>query len=85
MSEELFYLQDTRQIVGNDMMWWAKDGMGYTTDISKAETYSKDRAFSQQESRETDKPWPKDYIDSRTRPVVDIQIVDYAVAMQEAQ
>lgn len=31
-----YYLQDKRQYVGNDMLWWAKDGAGYTTDVSKA-------------------------------------------------
>lgn len=83
MSAILFYLQDTRQIVGNDLMWWAKDGRGYTCDVSKAEVYSKEKAFTQHKSRETDRPWPKNYIDGKVRPTVDIQVVDYSIALQE--
>lgn len=41
---DCFYLQDSRQIVGNDMMWWAKDGLGYTSDVSKAEVFTKEDA-----------------------------------------
>jgi len=37
--------------------------------------YTKDEAVSQHRSRETDIPWPKDYIDARTRPAVDMQYV----------
>jgi len=70
-----FYLQDSRSYVGNDMLFWAKDGKGYVTDISKAEVYTKEQAVAQHQSRETDIPWPKDYIDAKTRPAVDMQHV----------
>lgn len=72
---DLFYLQDSRQIVGNDMMWWAWSG-GYTSDLRKAEVFDRERAMRLHESRETDIPWPKDYIDGKTRPAVDVQYVD---------
>jgi hypothetical protein len=75
MSEELFYLQDSRSYVGNDVLWWAKDGNGYTTDLRKAQVYTKAEAVRQHESRETDIPWPKDYIDGKTRPAVDMQYI----------
>lgn len=70
-----YYLQDKRQIVGNDLVFWAIDSKGYTTDISKAHVFTKESAFSQNAMRETDIPWPKEYIDSKTRPVVDHQHV----------
>jgi hypothetical protein len=70
-----FYLQDSRSYVGNDMLFWAKDGKGYTTDMRLAEVYTKDEAVSQHRIRETDIPWPKEYIDARTRPAVDMQYV----------
>lgn len=73
---DLFYLQDSRQVVGNDMMWWAWNGHGYTSDLRKAHVYTSEEAMAQHKSRETDIPWPKDYIDSRTRPAVDIQHVE---------
>lgn len=75
MSDQLFYLQDSRGYVGNDVQWWAKDGKGYTTDLSKAHVYTKADAVAQHEMRETDIPWPKEYIDAKTRPAVDMQYI----------
>ena len=72
---EQFYLQDSRGYVGNDVLWWAKDGNGYTTDLSKAETYTKDEAQRMHDSRRSDVPWPKSYIDAKTRPAVDMQYI----------
>lgn len=80
---ELFYLQDKRSYVGNDILWWAKNGQGYTTDLSRAEVYTKDDAIAQHKCRETDVPWPKEYIDSKTRPAVDMQYVDIDEALKE--
>lgn len=74
MSEQ-FYLQDSRSYVGNDMVFWCKDGGGYTTDVSKAGVWTKDDAQAQHNMRETDIPWPKEYIDAKTRPAVDMQYV----------
>lgn len=75
MSDQLFYLQDSRTYVGNDVMWWALNGNGYTTDLRKAQVFSKEDAVKQHQSRESDIPWPKDYIDARTRPAVDMQYI----------
>jgi hypothetical protein len=70
-----FYLQDSRSFVGNDMLFWAKNGQGYTTDMRLAHVYTKAEAVARHESRITDIPWPKAYIDAKTRPAVDIQYV----------
>lgn len=70
---ELFYLQDSRSYVGNDVMWWALGGNGYTTDLRQAQVYTKEDAQAMHNARESDIPWPKDYIDSKTRPAVDFQ------------
>jgi len=75
MTHLLFYLQDSRTYVGNDMLFWARDGKGYTTDLRNAEVYSLEEAVQQHQRRETDIPWPKTYIDARTRPAVDMQYV----------
>ena len=75
MSEQLFYLQDSRGYIGNDVLWWAKDGNGYTTDLSKAEIYAEAEAQRKHDSRRTDIPWPKEYIDAKTRPAVDMQYI----------
>lgn len=76
-----FYLQDKRNYVGNDILFWAKGG-GYTTDVSKAEVFTKERAIMLNKSRETDIPWPKEYIDNKTRPAVDMQYVNIKEALK---
>jgi hypothetical protein len=73
--DDLYYLQDSRSYVGNDVLWWAKDGNGYTTDLSKAHVYSKADAILHHEMRSTDIPWPKAYVDAKTRPAVDMQYI----------
>lgn len=78
---DLFYLQDSRGYVGNDVIWWAKDGKGYTTDLSEAHVYCQEDAQKQHDMRETDIPWPKDYIDGKTRPAVDMQYIKRAEAL----
>jgi hypothetical protein len=72
---QLFYLQDSRSYVGNDVMWWAKNGQGYTTDLRNAELYTFEEAQRQHNSRPSDIPWPKEYIDAKTRPAVDMQYI----------
>jgi hypothetical protein len=77
-----WYLQDKRGYVGNDISWW-KSGGGYSTDIEQAEVFTKKEAFRQHDSRKSDVPWPKKYIDKHITRVVDMQRVDYVIAMQE--
>ena len=82
MSQTLFYLQDKRSYVGNDVLWWAKNGNGYTTDLRKAHVYTEDEANAQHKMRETDIPWEKEFIDSISRPVVDMQLLKRAGAIK---
>lgn len=82
MSDE-YYLQDSRNCVGNDMLFWAKDCKGYTTDLNKAHVFTKNEALEQHQCRETDIPWPKDYIDEKTRPAVDFQYVSVEEALRD--
>ena len=77
----LFYIQDSRQTVGNDMLWWCPGGGGYTTDMRKAGTFTREEAQRMHDSRPTDIPWPKDYIDAKTRPAVDVQYVKRSEAL----
>lgn len=69
----LFYIQDSRSSVGNNVLWWAKHGNSYTTNLAEAEVFTKEEAVRQHESRITDIPWPKAYVDGKARPVVDMQ------------
>ena len=80
---DAWYLQDSRDYVGNDVLWWAASG-GYTTDLSKAEVFTKNSAFRQASMRDTDKPWPKAYIDRKARPAVDMQYISQQEVNEEA-
>lgn len=71
---DLFYLQDSRSNVGTGAMWW-QEGGGYGTNLDRAEAFTRDRAVRQYESRETDLPWPKSYIEERHHVGVDSQYV----------
>ena len=77
----LFYVQDSRSYVGNDMLFWGLNGNGYTTDLRKAQLYTQEQAQAMHNSRETDIPWPKEYIDAKTRPAVDMQYVKRTEAL----
>ncbi len=76
----LYYMQDSRGYVGNDVLWWGLEG--YTTDLSKAQTYTQDEAQRMHNNRRTDIPWPKDYIDAKTRPAVDMQYIKRDEALE---
>ena len=75
-----YYLQDKRQMVGNSMYWWRKNGAGYCCDVREAHVYTRAEAFAQHRMRDTDVPWPKAYIDARVAHHVDFQRVDLELA-----
>ena len=77
-----FYLQDSRSYVGNDVLWWAIDSCGHTTDLRRAHVFTKSEAIDLNLNRETDLPWPKEYIDQKTRPAVDMQNINRKQAMK---
>lgn len=56
-----FYLQDSRSNVGSRAMFW-RDGGGYTSNLDEAEQFTREQAVRQYECRETDLPWPVDYV-----------------------
>ena len=68
-----FYLQDSRSHVGDGLMFWGKESRGYYTDLDKCELYTKAQALRH---RDTDIPWPKQYIDERAHYGVDCQLMD---------
>lgn len=74
--QDLYYLQDRRQYVGNSMLWWRKNGKGYTCEITEAHVFTREEAYSHHESRDTDVPWRKDYIDARISSHIDAQKCD---------
>jgi hypothetical protein len=55
-----YYIQDTRQVVGNCALWWAADGKGYTTQLEEAGVYEEAEANQIGRGRDTDRPVPVD-------------------------
>lgn len=73
---DIYFLQDSRSLVGDNLMFWALGG-GYTSDLLKAEPFSKDEAIAQNKTRETDIPWPASYLQSRFYTPVDMQYLKH--------
>lgn len=65
-----YFLQDTRTMVGNCMVFWRKGSRGYTTNLDDAETFTIEEALSH---RETDRPWSVDLMYELAKPRVDHQ------------
>jgi len=68
MSAKLYYIQDSRTYCGNSVMWWAVDGEGYTSDLSKAW-----KVPATWRGRATDKLWECSEIDARATRQFDMQ------------
>jgi hypothetical protein len=82
-ENDYFYVQDRRNYVGNAVLWWAKDGKGYTTDLTKAHKYTKDEIISDfTDSRETDIIWIGSHVEKAIRSYVDAQYLDYKQSIQ---
>lgn len=58
-DEALYYVQDTRSVVGNCGSWWAPNGAGYVCCIDDAGKYPGKAVRSM---RDTDVPWPIDHV-----------------------
>lgn len=44
LAEPMFYLRDTRQVVGNCAYWWAHKSQGYTCHLELAGLYDREEA-----------------------------------------
>lgn len=66
----MYYIQDTRTYVGNSVMWWRKNGEGYTTNLEEAW-----KVPGTWKGRDTDKLWPCDEIDKRATLQFDMQLL----------
>jgi len=76
-TNSLFYIQNGF-VFGKAVLWWARDGSGYSTDINKAGKYTLEQA-TRIIQRPEDSAWPCDYIDSNLdakKTIVDGQYLD---------
>lgn len=74
-----YYLQDSRQVVGNYLLFWRKDHMGYTTDIDDAHVFTLKEALSH---RDTNVPWPVSKMRAVAKLRVDHQDLQYTYKEQ---
>ncbi|WP_270820410.1 hypothetical protein [Aeromonas sp. Y311-2] len=77
----MFYLQDARGYSGNCISWWRAGG-GYTTSLAEAELFTRERACYHNQDRETDIPWPAEYVRARADMTVDMQRVTISEALE---
>lgn len=76
-EDEVYLVQDNRSYVGNSVLWWALNGNGYTTDIDRAQTYTKSEIVEQfGKARETDVIWPANHVYKAVKSHVDRQGLD---------
>jgi len=54
-----YLVQDSRSYVGNCMLFWRAESAGYACDLNDCGTYSGSEVLRM---RETDIPWPEDFI-----------------------
>lgn len=67
-KEDMYYIQDARNYVGNSVLWWRKEGAGYTTDLDEAMIVD-----SKWKGRESDILWPCSAIDKLATKQFDMQ------------
>lgn len=71
--QNMFYLQDSRSTVGNNVVFWNIDGCGYGTNLDKLETYTLEEAQEYHNNRKSDVPLLKELVDKLSITSVDMQ------------
>jgi hypothetical protein len=75
LETDMFYIQNG--YVGNSILWWALNGSGYTTDLNKAQKYSKAEVIKRfVGGRSEDKIWLSSHVEQNIRTHVDSQYLD---------
>jgi hypothetical protein len=65
---KLYYIQDARSYSGNSVLWWQKEGKGYTTNLADAMKVEADWR-----GRATDALWACDLVDAYATRQLDMQ------------
>ena len=76
-EDTMFYLQDSRNYVGNAMLLWGKNSAGYVCDIKEAGKYTREYMIDKvtRGMRDTDVIWPVDHLDTCLKQIVESQYV----------
>lgn len=71
-----YYVQDSRNYVGNAMLLWGKNSNGYVCSINEAHLFSKKEILDGFKWRDTDIIWKKSDLDNHLKTIVDSQSLD---------
>ncbi len=73
---EMFYVQ--KGYVGNSCLWWALGNNGYTTDILKAEKYTREEILKSFVGLSNEnRIWLASHVETKISSQVDSQHLDY--------
>ena len=75
--EEQYYIH-SGDYVGNAMLWWGLNSVGYTTDLDKAHKFCLDEAKAILNNKKGDVAYSVDYINRRISKTVDMQNISPA-------
>jgi hypothetical protein len=75
VSDNLFYLQDSRGLTGNNVMFHNIDGAGYGTNLDRLHVYTLKEAQQSHDGRNTDIPLLKSLVDELSILAVDMQVL----------
>ena len=73
-DDEMYYVQDSRNYVGNSILWWGLGSSGYVTQLKDAQKYTKAEILKDfSNGRETDIIWRASHVEANIRTHVDSQ------------
>ena len=73
-EDAMFYVQDSRDYVGNSVLWWGLNSSGYVTELKRAQKYTKKEILERfSDGRETDIIWIATHVESAIKEHVDVQ------------
>lgn len=73
-ENELFYVQDSRNYVGNSILWWGLNNNGYVCDIRKAHKYTKGEILKRfSAGRDSDVIWSAKHVEDNISQHIDSQ------------
>lgn len=63
-AAEMYYIRDTRQTVGNSVLWWGHGNKGYVSELRDAGLYTRADALHIAARRSTDVPYAQSTIEA---------------------
>lgn len=71
-KDKMYYVQDSRNYVGNAVLWFGLNNNGYVTDLSKAQKYTWEQ-IQKFNLRETNIIWDSEHVENAIRQYIDMQ------------